>query len=152
MKLAGVETPSGPVAGRIQGQAFKMEKVTLEEGWLKFREGKDFFADREIDVVLFENDPAKLSGRTFIVPKEESGINPHIWMKWKEEGGNSPKQKSFTDGYALRMEFGQLSEGKLPGKIYVCVPDTEKSFVAGTFEVPIKQTKKKRPKKDSNAA
>jgi hypothetical protein len=139
MKLAGVEIPSGPVTGRIQGQPFKMEKATLENGWLKFLEGKDFFADREMDVVLFENDPAKLSGRTFTVPKEESGGNPHIWMKWKEKGGNVPKQRNFMERYALRLEFGKLSNGKLPGKLYLCVPDTEKSFVAGTFEVQVKR-------------
>ncbi len=141
MNLAGVEFPSGAVTGRIQGQPFKMEKVTLQGGWLKFSEGKDFFADREMDVVLFENDVIRLSGRTFTVPKKEFGTNPHIWMKWKPEGENAPKQRCFTDRYALRLEFGQLSGGKLPGKIYLCLPDLEKSFVAGSFEVPVEKTR-----------
>ena len=79
MKLADVQTPAGAVTGRIHGQPFKLEKVTLEGGWLDFTEGKDFFADREVDVVVFENDPAKLSGQTFTVPKEEFGSNPHIF-------------------------------------------------------------------------
>lgn len=144
-ELAGVEIPSGPVTGRIQGQPFKMENVTLENGWLKFAQGKDFFANLEMDVVLFEDDSTKLSGRTFIVPKDGFGLNPHIWMKWKEEGGNLPKQRNFMDGYALRLEFGRLSRGKLPGKIYLCVPDKEKSFVAGTFEVQVRP-KRSRPK------
>ena len=139
MKLAGVEIPSSPVTGRIQGQPFNMEKVTLEGSWLKFREGKDFFADREMDVVVFEDDPTKLSGRTFTVPTKEFGSHPHIWMKWKEAGGDVPKQRNFMDRYALRLEFGALSGGKLPGKIYLCVPDKEKSFVAGTFEAQVKQ-------------
>ena len=136
LKLAGVEIPSAPVTGRIHGQPFKMEKATLEGGWLKFVEGKDFFADREMDVVVFENDATKLSGRTFTVPKEEFGSNPHIYVHWKEAGGDAPKQRSFMDRYALRLEFGQWSAGKLTGKIYLCVPDKEKSFIAGTFEVP----------------
>jgi hypothetical protein len=139
MKLKGVEIPATPVTGRIHGQPFKMEKVTLENGWLDFRQGSDFFADREIDVVVFENDTAKLSGRTFTVPTKEFGNNPHIWMKWKEGGEATPKQRSFMDRYALRLEFGTLSGGKLPGKIYLCVPDKEKSFVAGTFEAEVKR-------------
>jgi len=60
-----------------------------------------------------------------------------VYMKWKEEGGNAPKQRSFVNRYALRLEFGKLSGGKLPGKIYLCVPDKEKSFLAGTFEVQV---------------
>jgi len=87
---------------------------------------------------VFENDPTKLSGRTFTVPKREFGGNPHIWMKWKDEGENSPKQRCFMDRYAMRLEFGKLSGSTLPGKIYLCVPDMEKSFIAGTFEAQVK--------------
>jgi DNA-directed RNA polymerase subunit RPC12/RpoP len=140
MKLTGVAIPSAPVTGRIHGQPFKMEKVTLENGFLNFRQGSDFFADREIDVVVF-NDATTLSGRTFTVPKKEFGSSPHIWMKWKEAGQDMPKQKNFMDRYALRLEFGALSGGKLPGKIYLCVPDQEKSFVAGTFEAVVKDSR-----------
>jgi hypothetical protein len=135
MKLAAVEIPSEPVTGRIHRQPFKLEKVALEGGFLKLIEGKDFFADREMDIVIFENDLTRLSGRTFTVPKEGFGTTPHIYMKWKEGVRDAPKQRSFVDRYALRLEFGQLAGGNLPGKVYLCLPDLEKSFVAGTFEV-----------------
>jgi hypothetical protein len=138
MKLAGVETPSSVVAGRIHGQPFEMEKAVLEGGWLKLVQGKHFIADREIDVVTFENDISRLSGRTFTVPKQEFGGNPHIWMKWKELGVSMPKQKAYMDHYVMRLEFGAPSGGKLPGKIYLCLPDLEKSFIAGTFEAQLK--------------
>ena len=138
MQLAGAEIPAAPVSGRIHGQPFKLEKASLENGWLKLAEGKDFFADREMDIVVFENDVTKLSGRTFTVPKQEFGSNPHIWMKWKEPGGNLPKQKAFTDRYAMRLEFGELAGDTLPGKVYLCLPDQEKSFLMGTFEAQVK--------------
>ncbi len=141
MKLTDVKTPSGPAAGRIHGRSFKTEKVTLENGFLTFAQGKDFFADLEMDVVVFENDPAKLSGRTFTVPKAEFGINPHIWIKWKQPGRDLPEQRNFMERYALRLEFGGLSGGQLPGKIYLCLPDQEKSFIAGTFTAPVKEAK-----------
>ena len=136
MKLAGTATPSGAVTGRIRGQPFKTDKVSLQAGWLKFAQGMEFFADREMDVVIFENDVAKLSGQSFTVPSADSMMNPHILMLWKEAGENVPKQRTFMERYALRLEFGPVSGGKLPGKIYLCVPDVEKSFIAGTFEVP----------------
>jgi len=36
------------------------------------------------------------------------------------------------------LEFGNISGNKIPGKIYLCLPDKAKSFVAGTFEAEIK--------------
>ena len=35
--------------------------------------------------------------------------------------------------YSLVLEFGEPTKKGLPGKIYLCLPDEEKSFVAGTF-------------------
>ena len=137
LKLDDVAFPAGEVTGRIHGETFKVDKVAIEGGWLKFNQGKDFFADLGMEVVTFVS-PRDLSGRTFTVPTKETGTKPHIWMKWKEAGANVPKQRCFTDRYALRLEFGEASGGKLPGKIYLCVPDVEKSFIAGAFEVPLK--------------
>ncbi len=135
LELKGVTFPDEAVSGRIHGQPFAMESVSLEGGFLKFRQGRDFFAELEVDVVIFESNLAKLSGRNLVVPTEEPGGKPHIWMKWMEASGQSPQSKSFVNDYALRLEFGQVAGGKLPGKIYLCLPDPEKSFIRGTFEV-----------------
>ena len=139
LQLKSAKIPAGPVTGRIQGRDFNSEKVSLENGFLSFRQGADFFADLEMSVVLFVNIPAELSGKTFTVPKQESGGNPHIWMKWKSAGKDAPDQKSWMDGYAMQLEFGRVLNGKLPGKIYLCVPDEEKSFIRGTFEVSLRR-------------
>jgi hypothetical protein len=48
-------------------------------------------------------------------------------------------QKVFYNGYAMKLEFGNIQNGKLPGKIYLAAPDDEHSFVAGTFEAVTKQ-------------
>lgn len=135
LDLANAAFPPEPVSGRIHGQSFTMEKVALNGGFLEFRQGQEFFADLEMDVVLFEGDLAKLSGRSFRMPIKEVGVTPHIYVKWLENGGRSPQTKSYTEGYALRLEFGQYANGKLPGKIYLCAPDAEKSFIRGSFEV-----------------
>jgi len=44
----------------------------------------------------------------------------------------------YVEGYAMRLEFGKESDGKVPGKIYLCLPDEGKSFVAGTFQLELK--------------
>jgi len=41
----------------------------------------------------------------------------------------------------MRLEFGALSKGKLPGKIYLCTPDAEKSYVMGTFNAVVTKPK-----------
>jgi len=49
----------------------------------------------------------------------------------------------------MKLQLGQPdADGKIPGKIYLCVPDAEQSYVAGTFELEVKNTppKKKKPK------
>jgi hypothetical protein len=134
LQLDGVAIPAQPARGRMHGRPFAPETVTLENGRLRFRQGRDFFPDLELSVVLFEEDLNRLAGRTFAVPGSR-GTRPHVWLSWKEPGQGSLQQKSFVDGYALRLELGQLTDGKLPGKIYVCVPDEEKSFLRGTFEM-----------------
>ena len=84
------------------------EKASVENGWLKFAQGADFFADLEIDVVPFINDSAELSGQTFTVPKPEFGSNPHVWMSWhpgghaKAQGHDSVQAQLTTPEWTIR--------------------------------------------------
>ena len=43
----------------------------------------------------------------------------------------------------MKLELGKRKDGRLPGKIYVCIDDKEKSFVAGSFEAVVEQEDKK---------
>jgi hypothetical protein len=36
------------------------------------------------------------------------------------------------------LEFGKEKDGKVPGKIYLCMPDDSKSYIAGTFTLELK--------------
>ena len=48
------------------------------------------------------------------------------------------QQKSFANGYAMKLEFGKLTDDGLPGKIYVALPDAEQTVVAGVFNAEIR--------------
>ena len=61
-----------------------------------------------------------------------------VHMKWRPEGKDVPETEMFTDNYVMRLEFGIMEKGKLPGKIYVCLSDKTKSFVGGSFIAEIK--------------
>ena len=61
-----------------------------------------------------------------------------VTLRWKE--GDEVKRESFSDGYAMRLEFGAEANNRMPGKIYLCTPDEEKSvIIAGTFNVEIRR-------------
>lgn len=139
LKLGDASVPDAKVSGRIHNQPFTMDNVQLDQGWLKFRKGSGFFADLEMDVVPFIQKPEELYGRTFKIEPGTTGMKPHIWLHWKSGGNSLPQQASFMTGYMLKLELGQPQNGKVPGKIYLCVPDATKSFIRGTFELPVKQ-------------
>ncbi len=137
LDVSKMSVPDVPAAGRIHGVNFKPDRIQLENGILTLRQGKEFFADLEFTIFLFLPKGESLPGKTFRVNKEtEFGI-PHVHVAWMPEQklGTVPHTTTFTNKYAMILEFGPLQNGTIPGKIYLCVPDESKSFVAGTFSV-----------------
>jgi uncharacterized protein YjaZ len=57
-------------------------------------------------------------------------------LRWKQAGRKVPETKFVMRGYTLQLEFGRKANGKIPGKIYLVLPDPEQTSVAGAFEVP----------------
>jgi hypothetical protein len=65
-----------------------------------------------------------------------------VTLHWKD--GDQLMSGTFIKGYALRLDWGQISGNRLPGKIYLCAPDETKSYVAGTFNADIRKARPKR--------
>jgi hypothetical protein len=88
--------------------------------------------------INFGGAPAEsLSGRTINVGTNAvraAGVTLH----WKE--GDQLMSDTIIKGYALRLVLGQISGNRLPGKIYLCLPDETKSYVAGTFNADIRRS------------
>ena len=59
-----------------------------------------------------------------------------VMLRWRD--GGQTARENFDGGYAMRLEFGALAGNRMPGKIYLCLPDETKSYVAGTFNVEIR--------------
>jgi hypothetical protein len=62
-----------------------------------------------------------------------------VTLRW-EDGGQHAKE-NFTNGYALRLELGVVTNNHIAGKIYLCAPDDLKSYVMGTFNAEIRKPK-----------
>jgi hypothetical protein len=41
------------------------------------------------------------------------------------------------NGYGLRLEFAERVGNEIPGRIYLCMPDAAKSYVAGVFRARV---------------
>ena len=138
--LAKMKFPDAPIAGQVGGHTFKAEKAEYSSfvSTIMLRQGKESFPDESLTVFLFLKKGESPEGRKFEFGPKSKGLGPHVHVQQRKPGDKLPKTTTFTSGYALKLEFGKAKGGKLPGKIYLCLPDTDKSVAAGTFEAEMK--------------
>ena len=138
--LTRMKFPDAPVAGQVGGHTFKAEKAEYSSfvSTIMLRQGKEVIPDESLTVFLFLKKGESPEGRKFEFGPKSKGLGPHVHVQQRKPGDKLPKTTTFTSGYALKLEFGKVKGGKLPGKIYVCLPDKDKSVAAGTFEAVMK--------------
>jgi hypothetical protein len=123
LDLTKARIPSGRANGAVSGTNFVPEAVSPE---------------REVLVYLHLKPGEKLGGQTLNISQEMAGAGvPQVTKRWKTNPKYAPQFKSFTSGYAMRLELGQLADGALPGKIFLALPDADQSVVAGNFRATI---------------
>jgi hypothetical protein len=131
-------------AGRIHTQNFIVERAYFQNGILTLREGTRGPLDFGCTINFGGAQAEALSGQTINVTSN-TDTAARITLRWKNDTANG--KDNFDSGYAMRLEFGILANNKLPGKIYLCTPDTEKSYLLGTFTADARKPKPKTPKK-----
>ena len=94
--------------------------------------------------MLFARQGEELSGKTVEVAPERPPPVPRVVLRWKNDQ-DQPVTQFFNDGYALKLVFGTAANGRIPGQIYLCLPDDAKSVVAGTFEAEIRKALPPKP-------
>jgi hypothetical protein len=127
--------PDRPAAGRLGGKPFT-PTVALEGDHLTFRQGKDFFADLAVELDVPEKAAKGDALKLTVAPTQEWGPNVPVLQVSVRKDGNAPfpETKFVNEKYALTLEIGKREKGKVAGKIYLCLPDADKSYLAGTFE------------------
>jgi len=132
LELAAVTIPDSTVAGRIHGRDFICDRAILQGGLLTLRGATDLGAMINFGGVM----PEALTGQSINVATNAEKA-ARVILRWKE--GNLTLRENFTNGYALRIEFGLLDNNHLPGKVYLCTPDAEKSYITGNFNADIRK-------------
>lgn len=130
--LANLIIPTNAAYGKITTNEFKYDTARVDNGILALRQGKEVIPDMELGVFFGMRPGESLSGKTIeVLP--QARVAPRVWKKWKVAGKTALQQKVYSKGYAMKLEFGEVSEDKVPGKIYISMPDEEQSAVAGSF-------------------
>ncbi len=138
LDLAVAKLVNKPASGKLHGVNFTMESASLQKGVLSLRQETGSVRQFAMSIPLKPGE--SLPGKSFEVTTTESNHIPQIVMSWKDDAAKPPSIQRHKSGYALKLEFGQPADSKLPGKIFLALPDTEQSFVSGTFHVDFAST------------
>jgi len=154
--LKQMRFPETAAAGKMHGQPFQPQtgEVSRVRGrFLTLRQGEEFSPEVEVKILLSGGKGDTFSGKSYEVAPDANPATaaeplPPVTLFCKGQDPQNPEPVIFTSRYALRLEFGQESDGKLPGKIYLCLPDETKSYVAGTFSAEVEPDYSKPPRPD----
>src|SRR5262245_12951809 len=122
-----------PVTGRILGADFKPEKIQLLNTGLSLRSGKDM-----IHVFLHLKPGQGIEGKSFEWnpddPQGQGRPSVHVHIHSTKPLG----VQAYPTGYAMRLEVGKEKDGSIPGKLYLCLTDERKSWIAGSFTLDLR--------------
>lgn len=134
LTLAEAPWPDAPVAGRIKGQLFSLQQARLRGGTLELRQSG--VPELTLVIQLFARRGEDLARQKITIEPARTNA-PRATLRLRNAEGRA-QSESFTTGYALRLEFGEPRDGRMPGKLYFAAPDAAHSWVAGTFEAEIR--------------
>lgn len=142
MDLSDAKIPETDAAGSIHGRAFTLEHASLTGSNLTLRVGHSGSVELGLNVYFFNRLPEELAGKSAEI-KTTDTTAPRVTLRWKDQKRES---QTFHSGYAMKVEFGATENGVLPGKIFLCLPDNSKSFVAGAFRAEMHKPGPAKPK------
>jgi hypothetical protein len=139
LDLSQARFSEGKVNGTITGTNFVPDSVRLEKlpglYMLDFRQGTGATPDRGLRVYLRLTGTNTPAGQSWTVSPEMKGTPVSQVVKvWKTNPKFAAQEKTFTTGFALKLELGQMTESNtVSGKIFAALPDKEQSVIAGVF-------------------
>lgn len=145
LELTNAMLPESIAAGSIHGSGFFCERAILQGGHLTLRQGKQSAADLGVTIQFFAQLGEELSGKSIEITADRQPPLPKIVLRWKDENQKAVT-RTIPSGYALKVIFGNADTGRMPGKIYLSMPDDNKSVVAGTFDAEIRKPPPPKPK------
>jgi hypothetical protein len=125
--------PDHPVSGKLHGSDFTLKTVSFRNGDLKITSENGMLLD------VFRLGESIEAQRYEIHSIDNDSTNPHVKMTWNE--GDVVQSSTYIKGYGMELQFDQAINRTISGRIYLCLPDASKSYVAGTFKVRLPKQK-----------
>jgi len=139
LNLDAVTIAGATATGRIHGRDFICAGAILEGGTLTLRMPARGITELGLSIYLSTNQTVNLAGHMVNITGGSTNA-PRVRLRWLNEQRKNTT-RDFQTGYALKIEFGQSAGNRMPGALYLCTPDDEKSYVAGTFDAEIRKPK-----------
>ena len=136
LDLKDVAIPTNTASGRIWGREFHLQRATIHNGSLTLFQGASRPPDLGVTIQLPKQPPQDFAGKQFSIPKDYAGKGPRVVLRTKDDQ-QKEATTGFASGYAMKLEFDQIAENRLPGRLYLCMPDQDKSVVVGSFSARI---------------
>ena len=94
---------------------------------------------------LFAQQGEELGGKSIEVASDRVPPLPKVVLLWKDNQDKTMRQ-TLNQGYAMKLAFGEVLDGRIPGRIYISLPDEFRSVIAGTFTADIRKPPPPKPK------
>lgn len=144
LDLTNVAFPDTVASGSVHGEGFRCERAILQGGNLSLRQGKTNPPDLLLQLRFAVRQGEDLAGKVLLVSPDRPPPLPTVTVQRKEDPQHSGR-RAFKSGYALKISFGLPANGRIPGRLFLCLPDAEKSFVAGTFDAELRKPPPPKP-------
>lgn len=127
-----IGNPDIRLDGELDGQIFNPQSAELIDGVLTLREGKDFYARRELSIHLSEQPAGALT--LDVLPQDRDKV-PVIDLNWLLPEQDLPEARRITRGYSLRLNLQPVAPNKLAGDFHLVLPARFKTSLSGKLEL-----------------
>jgi hypothetical protein len=136
LDLSAADFPDRPASGKIHAVNFTVEAVLLSGSSVVFEQTNG--SSRVLQLSSLLKPGESYTNRSFNIATNDTNRVPKITLAWKDPGAPKAGNQIFTNGYAMKLEFGSVADGVLPGRIYLSLPDPEQSYVGGNFAITLR--------------
>lgn len=133
LDLDKMKPTADPVAGKVLGTDYNLDKIQLLNTGFSLWSGKDW-----IHMFLNLKPGEGIAGKSYLIKAEDPQGPGRPAIHFHINSTKAPGAAVHSTGYAMRLEFGTEKDGNIPGKLYLCLPDERKSWIAGTFTLNLK--------------
>ncbi len=137
MNILNAGIPEEPVFGEINNKEFKLDAALVENGVLILRDGSEKSPDFQVEVHNIQRPGEALDGKKFELPKVSGVATPAVRMKWTDPTKLRMPMRLYDNSFAIKLEFDNMKDGRISGRVFIAVPDGRKSFVAGSFDAEV---------------